>query len=68
MPAAKSIGRLVNTHSNGDHTFGNQLVKEAEIVASRACPEEMQERQADELVAIQRIGASSARPAPSCTK
>ena len=26
VPAAKSIGRLVNTHANGDHTFGNQLV------------------------------------------
>ena len=26
VPAAKSIGTLVNTHSNGDHTFGNQLL------------------------------------------
>ena len=43
VPAAKSIGPLVNTHSNGDHTFGNQLVKEAAIVASRACAEEMKE-------------------------
>ncbi len=43
VPAAKSIGRLVNTHSNGDHTFGNQLVKDAEIITSRACAEEMKE-------------------------
>src|SRR5712671_1546659 len=39
-PAA-TIGTLVNTHSNGDHTFGNQLVAGAEIIASKACAEEM---------------------------
>ena len=54
VPAARSIGRLVNTHSNGDHTFGNQLVKDAEIIASRACAEEMKERPAEELAAMQR--------------
>ena len=31
VPAAKSIGTLVNTHSNGDHTFGNQLLGGAEV-------------------------------------
>jgi len=41
VPAAKSIGMLVNTHSNGDHTYGNQLVEGARIVASRQCAEEM---------------------------
>ncbi len=40
-PAASRIGTLVNTHSNGDHTFGNRLVEGAEIIASRACAEEM---------------------------
>jgi cyclase len=54
VPAARSIGRLVNTHSNGDHTFGNQLVNDAEIIASRACAEEMSERPAEELAAMQR--------------
>ena len=54
VPAARSIGRLVNTHSNGDHTFGNQLVKDAEIISSRACAEEMKERPAEELAAMQR--------------
>jgi glyoxylase-like metal-dependent hydrolase (beta-lactamase superfamily II) len=39
--AAARIGTLVNTHSNGDHTFGNQLVRGAEIIASKACAEEM---------------------------
>jgi glyoxylase-like metal-dependent hydrolase (beta-lactamase superfamily II) len=64
VPAAQSIGRLVNTHSNGDHTFGNQLVAGAEIIASRACVEEMKERPAEELAALERnwrqLGAGGA--------
>ena len=35
------ICTLVNTHANGDHCWGNQLVTGAEIVASRACRDEM---------------------------
>lgn len=38
-----SIDTLVITHANGDHTYGNELVKGAEIIASRACAEEMSE-------------------------
>jgi cyclase len=30
VPAARNIGKLVNTHANGDHVFGNQLVEGAE--------------------------------------
>jgi glyoxylase-like metal-dependent hydrolase (beta-lactamase superfamily II) len=33
-PAAAHIDTLVNTHANGDHTYGNQLVADATIVAS----------------------------------
>jgi cyclase len=36
VPAAARIGTLVNTHHNGDHTFGNQLVEGAHIIASDA--------------------------------
>lgn len=36
------ISTLVNTHANGDHCWGNELVKGAEIIASRVCREEMQ--------------------------
>ena len=32
---------LVNSHSNGDHTFGNRLVEGARIIASRRCADEM---------------------------
>ena len=41
VPAAEHIGTVVNTHANGDHCYGNQLVAGAAIVASRACAEEM---------------------------
>ena len=39
--ATARIGTLINTHSNGDHVFGNELVTGAEIIASKACAEEM---------------------------
>src|SRR5258708_14589654 len=32
--ATKKIATLVNTHSNGDHCFGNELVDAGEIFAS----------------------------------
>lgn len=35
------IGRLVNTHHNGDHCWGNQLVEGAEIIGHRRCAELM---------------------------
>jgi len=40
--AARSIDTLVNTHANGDHCYGNQLVSGATIIASRASAEEME--------------------------
>jgi glyoxylase-like metal-dependent hydrolase (beta-lactamase superfamily II) len=39
--AAEQLGTVINTHANGDHCFGNALVADAEIIASRACAEEM---------------------------
>ncbi|MEJ8572098.1 MBL fold metallo-hydrolase [Microbaculum marinum] len=45
-PEAANIDILVNTHANGDHTFGNHLVEGARIVGSKACVEEMEERPA----------------------
>jgi len=43
-PAANRIAALVNTHGNGDHYFGNQLVDTPRIIASRACAEEIRSR------------------------
>ena len=42
-PAAVRIDTLVNTHANGDHCYGNQLVGDAVIIASKASAEEMAE-------------------------
>jgi glyoxylase-like metal-dependent hydrolase (beta-lactamase superfamily II) len=40
---AGDITTLVNTHANGDHTYGNRLVENAEIIASEASAKEMEE-------------------------
>jgi glyoxylase-like metal-dependent hydrolase (beta-lactamase superfamily II) len=39
--ADRRIGTVVNTHANGDHCYGNQLVADARIVASEAALHEM---------------------------
>jgi cyclase len=43
VPAAAQIETLVNTHANGDHCYGNQLVGDALIVSSARTAEEMSE-------------------------
>jgi len=43
VPAASHIGMVVNTHANGDHCFGNQLVSDAQIIASQKTADEMVE-------------------------
>ena len=48
-PEAENIDILVNTHSNGDHTFGNFVVDTARIVGTRECVAEMSERLPDEF-------------------
>ncbi|MEZ5501445.1 MAG: MBL fold metallo-hydrolase [Halioglobus sp.] len=42
-PLATTIDTLVNTHANGDHCHGNELVGGAEIIASTASAIEMNE-------------------------
>jgi glyoxylase-like metal-dependent hydrolase (beta-lactamase superfamily II) len=41
--AAELINTLINTHANGDHCWGNQLVEGAEVITSRSSAEEMAE-------------------------
>src|SRR6476620_9877329 len=43
VAAAERIDTVVNTHANGDHCYGNQLVRDARIVASERAAEEMRE-------------------------
>ncbi|MEZ4333340.1 MAG: MBL fold metallo-hydrolase [Myxococcota bacterium] len=50
--ATRRIGRVVNTHANGDHCYGNALVEGAEIVASKAAAEEMAHMPASVLAAF----------------
>ena len=54
VPAAAKIGTLVNTHANPDHTFGNQLLQGAAIIASAACAREMPETPPQMLAAMQK--------------
>ena len=46
------IATVVNTHANGDHCYGNQLVTGAEIVASSATAHEMMEVPPSMLAAL----------------
>jgi cyclase len=39
----RPIGVVVNTHANGDHCYGNQLLADARIFASKAAAREMDE-------------------------
>ncbi len=41
--ASAPIGVVVNTHANGDHCYGNELVANAEIIATTAARDEMAE-------------------------
>src|SRR5439155_4298438 len=43
VPAAARIDTLINTHANGDHCYGNQLVGGARILASERTAAEMAE-------------------------
>jgi cyclase len=41
IPAAAHIDMVVNTHANGDHCWGNELVAGAQIIASARTADEM---------------------------
>ncbi len=62
--APEAIGTLVNTHANGDHTHGNALVPEAEIVATAAAAREMAELP-PEMVARLMAGARAGQLGPA---
>jgi len=52
ISAGAPISTVVNTHANGDHHYGNQLVKGAEIITSTATAHEMSEVPASMLLAL----------------
>ena len=60
-PAARSIDTVVNTHANGDHCWGNQLVRDAEIIASRRGAEEMAELPPSLMATLDKVARLSMR-------
>jgi cyclase len=56
---ADRIGLVVNTHSNGDHTFGNRLVENAVIYASAAAADEMRTEGNPQMLAAMMKNADS---------
>lgn len=60
--ATAHIDTVVNTHANGDHCHGNQLVRSAEIIASKAAAEEMAELPPSSLAALQEALAEDPSP------
>jgi glyoxylase-like metal-dependent hydrolase (beta-lactamase superfamily II) len=50
--------RLVNTHHNGDHCWGNQLFPDAEIIGHRLCAAAFGKERPEALEAIRRSGGS----------
>lgn len=57
-PRARTIDTLVNTHANGDHCHGNELVTGASIIASSASAAEMNELPPEAMAAIMESAAS----------
>ena len=41
VPAAAQIDLVVNSHANGDHCYGNELVADARIIASKHTADQM---------------------------
>ncbi len=58
--APEHIRQLVNTHANGDHTHGNALVANAEVIASTAAAREMSELPPAALARLKAGGAAGA--------
>lgn len=58
--APERIRTLVNTHANGDHTHGNALVANAEVIASAAAAREMAELPPDVVAQAKAAGAAGA--------
>jgi glyoxylase-like metal-dependent hydrolase (beta-lactamase superfamily II) len=50
--ATRPITTLVNTHANGDHCHGNQLVSGARVITSAATAQEMADLPASSLLAL----------------
>ncbi len=61
LTATAPINRLVNTHGDPDHCWGNQLLAGAEIVASRAGAQDMLREDPRALRLLGQIGSGTRR-------
>ena len=52
---SQSFNTVVNTHANGDHCWGNQLVKDAEIIASAKGASEMADFRPESMAMLMKI-------------
>lgn len=50
--------RVVNTHHNGDHAWGNQLFRDAEIIGHRLCAASFGKERPELMQALRNAGAS----------
>jgi cyclase len=58
LVARAPITTVVNTHSDGDHWWGNQLVAGSEIVATEAAGRIMAGQSPEEMLRFARVGAA----------
>lgn len=52
IPATRSFDTLVNSHADADHTWGNQLIEGAQIIATRSATEDMPKLLPEDVVKI----------------
>jgi len=50
IPATSSFDTLVNSHADADHTWGNQLIEGAQIIATRSCAEDIPKLTPEDVV------------------
>jgi glyoxylase-like metal-dependent hydrolase (beta-lactamase superfamily II) len=56
MRSQVPIKKVINTHADGDHTWGNQLLPEADIITSEKCAAEMRSLKPASMVMFGLLG------------
>jgi glyoxylase-like metal-dependent hydrolase (beta-lactamase superfamily II) len=56
LTASAPIKRLVNTHADGDHCWGNQLFSEVTIISTEAAAVDMMREDPGRLLVLSRLG------------